>query len=332
MSRLIYVPIADSFFESSIMQEDLTVRFVMLALIRLALRAGANGEVDIDPRMFALSINLPHADVDKAVKRLMEPDPSSSSPDEDGRRLVPVDPERPFRNWRLVNWERYRQIVHKSNDAARKREERQKGLSAEVLERDAARTRAVCHGGEGSTDTSENVPVRPRPSVSSATNTKTKTNTKTNTNTNIKTGGGESEGGSSDAPPAPAPPELLRIWNENRGGMLPARVIEGPRAESARARLKEQPDLTVWTGAIRRAAVSPFCTGAGPRSWIAGIDWLLRPGTLGKILEGTFDAPPEDHYPAADKIAEFTKRLGPGLSLESWKTKFKESFGVEYRS
>ncbi|MGZ5380902.1 MAG: hypothetical protein ACXWFQ_03515 [Thermoanaerobaculia bacterium] len=43
--RLIYVPIADSFFESSIMQEELSVRFVMLALIRLALRAGANGVV-----------------------------------------------------------------------------------------------------------------------------------------------------------------------------------------------------------------------------------------------------------------------------------------------
>lgn len=123
MSREIYVPIADSFFESSIMREELPVRFVMLALIRLALRAGANGVVDIDPQIFALSINLPLPDVEAAIRRLMEPDPASSSEDEDGRRIVPVNPARPFRNWRLVNWPKYQTIVHRANDAARKRDE-----------------------------------------------------------------------------------------------------------------------------------------------------------------------------------------------------------------
>src|ERR1017187_6253381 len=158
MSRPIYVPIADSFFESSIMREELPVRFVMLALIRLALRAGANGEVDIDPQMFALSINLPLPTVEAALHRLMEPDPASSSPNEDGRRIVPVDPARPFRNWRLVNWKRYLHIVHLANDAARKREER--------------------HAGKDNTDASENVQKRPASSVNGATNTNTNTNTK----------------------------------------------------------------------------------------------------------------------------------------------------------
>lgn len=163
MSRPIYVPIADSFFESSIMREELPVRFVMLALIRLALRAGANGEVDIDPQMFALSINLPLPLVEAAIHRLMEPDPSSSSPDEDGRRLVPVDPSRPFRNWRLVNWTKYRHIVHLANDAARKREDR--------------------HDKQDITDASENVQKRPGASVNGGNGA---TNTNTNTNTNTK--------------------------------------------------------------------------------------------------------------------------------------------------
>jgi len=43
------------------MQEELAVWFVMLALIRLALRSGANGEVNVDCRTFAASINLPLA-------------------------------------------------------------------------------------------------------------------------------------------------------------------------------------------------------------------------------------------------------------------------------
>lgn len=130
--RLIYVPIADSFFESSIMQEALPVRFVMLALIRLALRTGANGVVDVDPRGFAASINIPLPDVERALKRLMEPDPHSGCPDENGRRIVPVNPERPFRGWRLVNWPRYHEMVHDANAAGRMRrlrEERAKGAN-----------------------------------------------------------------------------------------------------------------------------------------------------------------------------------------------------------
>jgi hypothetical protein len=167
MSRPIYVPIADSFFESSIMHEDVTTRFVMLALIRLGLRSGANGVIDIDPRIFAQSINIPYADVEVAIDRLMQPDPASSSPEEDGRRIVPVDPARPQRNWRLVNWDRYRTIVHRAADAARKREER-------------------AHAAESTMDMSRSVQTSPSQSLKSengATNTNTKTRTKTTTKT-----------------------------------------------------------------------------------------------------------------------------------------------------
>lgn len=122
MAREIYVPVFDSFFESSIMREPLIVRFVMLALIRLAWRPRANGVIDVDPLIFAGSLNLPPADVEEAIKRLMEPDPLSASPDEDGRRIIPVHPDRPMRGWRLVNWQRYRIMVNRINDAARQRE------------------------------------------------------------------------------------------------------------------------------------------------------------------------------------------------------------------
>ncbi len=122
MPRAIYVPVFDSFFEGSIMMENLTTRFVMLALIRLAWRSGAAGEVDVDPRIFAQSINLPLEDVEQAIARLMEPDPASANPDEDGRRIVPINPERPHRGWRLVNWSKYRVMVNRINDAARQRE------------------------------------------------------------------------------------------------------------------------------------------------------------------------------------------------------------------
>jgi len=163
MSREIYVPIADAFFESSIMREELPVRFVMLALIRLGLRPGARGVIDMDPVIFAQSINIPYPDVERAIQRLMEPDPASGCPDEDGRRIVPTNPARPFRGWRLVNWGRYKDIVHRANDAARKRDERS-------------------HEEDDNTDdTDTSTPVRKRPTVSENGATKTKTNTKTNT-------------------------------------------------------------------------------------------------------------------------------------------------------
>ena len=158
--RAIYVPIADSFFESSIMQEELAVRFVMLALIRLALRAGAEGVVDVDLRTFAASIVIPPKDVERAIRRLMEPDEHSASGDEEGRRVVPVNPERPLRGWRLVNWPKYRHLVHKANDAARKRDTRYGGKvdNADTYGRGVKRPEA-----------SASVLKRPRPSTNGAT-------------------------------------------------------------------------------------------------------------------------------------------------------------------
>lgn len=122
--RAVYVPIFDSFFESSIMYEDLPTRFVMLALIRLAWRPRSNGIVDVDPRLFAASINIPFADVEHAIGRLMAPDEDSGSKLEGGRRIVPLDPSWPMRGWRLVNWANYKVILHKANDKLRKAEER----------------------------------------------------------------------------------------------------------------------------------------------------------------------------------------------------------------
>jgi hypothetical protein len=129
--RPIYFTVADSFFESSIMQEELPVRFVMFALIRLAQRSAAEGIVDVDLRTFAGSINIPPADVERAIKRLMRPDPASGSPDEQGRRIVPVNPERPMRGWRLVTFQKNRRMVHDANAASRMRrlrEERSEGV------------------------------------------------------------------------------------------------------------------------------------------------------------------------------------------------------------
>lgn len=49
--------------------------------------------------------------------------------------------------------------------------------------------------------------------------------------------------------------------------------------------------------AIKRVSLSSFCHGGNDRGWQANIDWFLRPDTVEKLLEGTYDdrkgKPPE---------------------------------------
>jgi hypothetical protein len=96
-------------------------------------------------------------------------------------------------------------------------------------------------------------------------------------------------GGGDSAPLAPRPEDLIQIWNEERGPLPEARELTKERRAHARRRLEEEPDLTVWRSIVRRIAASPFCRGNGDKGWTASIDFLLRPGTRAKVLEGAYD-------------------------------------------
>lgn len=96
---------------------------------------------------------------------------------------------------------------------------------------------------------------------------------------------------------------LLDLWNENRGPFPKATKLTKWRASHARARLLEQPDLKVWKAAILRATKSAFCRGeVGERGWVADFEWLIRPDTLTRLLEGKYDD---------------TKPAGPGNVLRN---------------
>lgn len=89
------------------------------------------------------------------------------------------------------------------------------------------------------------------------------------------------------APPHP----IFDLWNKAEG--LPR--IAGAskkRLIAAKARWLENPDAAYWTSVINRIAASPFCKGENDRGWRAGIDWLLRPDTAIKVIEGAYDPKP----------------------------------------
>ena len=80
---------------------------------------------------------------------------------------------------------------------------------------------------------------------------------------------------------------LMELWNKTHG--FPKIVgLNGRRKDMANARWKEAPDITYWQNIINLISSSPFCKGDNERGWVANFDWLIRPGTDHKILEGKY--------------------------------------------
>lgn len=83
--------------------------------------------------------------------------------------------------------------------------------------------------------------------------------------------------------------ELFEIWNKHSGKLAKAKALTKSRRTHAAARMSEQASLDVWTQAVQRIAKSEFCNGKNERGWLATFDWFIKPDTLTKILEGTYD-------------------------------------------
>lgn len=116
-------------------------------------------------------------------------------------------------------------------------------------------------------------------------------------------GGGEGKEASagadielSEEPFGPPPPDLdhsidlFQLWNRTAPPALPvAREFSEARRKKAKARLKERP-LPEWEAVILRMVASPFCRGETSRDgWRADFDFLLKPDTAAKVLEGKYD-------------------------------------------
>lgn len=104
-----YTPVFRSVFEGSLCGQypDTAAWLYILAL------ADKNGEVDKTPQYIAAVTGMPVDDLVTCIRRFMEPDPASRSPDDDGRRLVPIDPNRSW-GWRIVNHAKYREKARKA--------------------------------------------------------------------------------------------------------------------------------------------------------------------------------------------------------------------------
>ena len=120
-----YTPVFDSIFTGSLFGQypDTAAWLFFLAL------ADKHGVVDVTPQFIAGVTGMPVQELESCISRFMEPDPSSRTKDNEGRRLELIDPGRKW-GWRIVNFAAYKERARLMAKNAR---EVQSGSNAERL-------------------------------------------------------------------------------------------------------------------------------------------------------------------------------------------------------
>ncbi len=113
-----YTPVFDSVFQGSLCGKypDLPVWLVLLALQQ------RGGVIDAHPAYISKISGIPQTDIEAAIGRFCEPDEESRTPDNDGRRLIPI--EGAGFGWVVVNHRKYQEKARLAARTAREAEER----------------------------------------------------------------------------------------------------------------------------------------------------------------------------------------------------------------
>lgn len=109
-------PLDAKLLDSGICSADLPTRWLWVAMLLLASERGAKGSVDMTAEALSRRANLSLDETMRALDALLAPDTLSRTLEAAGRRIVPLDPARPW-GWRVVGWEngdRARQLAQTS--------------------------------------------------------------------------------------------------------------------------------------------------------------------------------------------------------------------------
>lgn len=100
-----------------------------------------------------------------------------------------------------------------------------------------------------------------------------------NSNSNSKSNNKRGSGGKN----------IFDLWNEHSQELPKANALSDKRKKAADSRWSEKPDLKYWQQVIQKIAASSFCNGGNDRGWKADFDFLVRPDTHLKAMEGKYD-------------------------------------------
>lgn len=93
----------------------------IITLQQLVILADADGVVDMTPPAIAARTSIPLDIIEAGLSQLAASDRYSRTPTEDGRRIVPIDPDRPW-GWQIVNYAYYRDLASREDKKAKDRE------------------------------------------------------------------------------------------------------------------------------------------------------------------------------------------------------------------
>jgi hypothetical protein len=225
--------------------------------------ADRHGDVDKTPTYIAGVTGLPVVEVAKCMQRFCEPDPDSRSSQENGARLVLVDPEHRDWGWRVVNHGKYRE---KARLASKNAAEVASGKNAErIRDRRGPPGTAADHPSDSDSDSDLNVR---RKTVAAA-----------------------------RPMPAAFHDEVIASYHELLPMLSPVKRWSKKRRQALNARIAERlqdgkPADTIgyWRDFFEKVAASDFLCGSG--KFIADLEWLLRPENFLKTIEGRYDNRP----------------------------------------
>lgn len=259
--------------------------------------ADRQGVVDMTAGAISRRTLIPEDIITKGIEELMKPDPESRSPLEDGKRLVPLDPNRNW-GWRLVNYEHYRRL---RNEDERREYHRQywhkRKERAQVDGEDSTHDSTPLNG---STALHATQPMAVS-SMQKAVKTKQASPAPPPTASEEPPAGklGIPKVNHQDVIDAyhelcPTLPRVLQ-WTDRRQSMLRQRWREYAEYE----RRKDRPWQATVDGvaAFRRffkfVAESEFLTGRvkpkpGEQAFTADLEWLLNAANFVKVCEGRY--------------------------------------------
>lgn len=267
-----YTKLFNSIVTSTIWTEDDRTRIVWITMLALA---DKNGEVQASIPGLARIAGVPVADTESALERFLSPDPYSRTPDDEGRRIEKIEG-----GWALLNHAKYREMA--SREELRDAEAKRKARYRDRLSRKMS---------QNVPDSPGHVPQCPENPAQADTDTDSKAEAEAEACTGTPPGPETDLPSGSDEPPASKlAMRVVDCWNSFEN--LPkVQAVTKARQTALKARLREKFFLDNFEAAIGKISESDFCTGrvVGQNGWVATFDWLLRPDTAARVMEGKYD-------------------------------------------
>jgi hypothetical protein len=93
--------------------------------------------------------------------------------------------------------------------------------------------------------------------------------------------------------------EVITAWNQAMGKNC---RLTYSRKKTLRARRKDSYWVENWREAIAKCKASDFCMGRSQNgSWVADLDWFLKPETVTRLMEGRYDGSQVSRLPTEEE-------------------------------